>query len=118
MKMHSGKFRRWSILENSDHQGRCHRQRTIEHWKKPEIRQSFALYLDLHRIETNTFLGQKNVNKDWALKYAEGLLIVLIVRTLFWLYKKMLSSKSLQAINAGEGVEKSEPSYTVGGNAN
>ena len=29
-----------------------------------------------------------------------------------------LLSKSLQAINAGESVEKSEPSYTVGGNAN
>ena len=28
------------------------------------------------------------------------------------------SSKSLQAINAGEGVKKREPSYTVGGNAN
>ena len=29
-----------------------------------------------------------------------------------------LLSKSLQAINAREGVEKGEPSYTVGGNAN
>ena len=29
-----------------------------------------------------------------------------------------LRSKSLQSINAGEGVEKREPSYTVGGNAN
>ena len=28
------------------------------------------------------------------------------------------SSQSLQIINAGEGVEKREPSYTVGGNAN
>ena len=28
------------------------------------------------------------------------------------------SSKSLQTINAGEGVEKREPSCTVGGNAN
>ena len=28
-----------------------------------------------------------------------------------------LLPKSLQAINAGEGVEKREPSYTVGGNA-
>ena len=27
-------------------------------------------------------------------------------------------SKSLQTINAGEGVEKREPSYTIGGNAN
>ena len=31
---------------------------------------------------------------------------------------KMASSKSLQTINAGEGVEKREPSCTVGGNAN
>ena len=31
---------------------------------------------------------------------------------------KWLRSKSLQAINAGEGVENREPSYTVGGNAN
>ena len=29
-----------------------------------------------------------------------------------------LRSKSLQAINAGEGVEKREPSYTVAGNIN
>ena len=29
-----------------------------------------------------------------------------------------LQSKSLQAINAGEGVEKRQPSYTVVGNAN
>ena len=29
-----------------------------------------------------------------------------------------LQYKSLQAINAGEGVEKREPSYTVGRNAN
>ena len=28
------------------------------------------------------------------------------------------SSESLQTINAGEGVEKRDPSYTVGGNAN
>ena len=29
-----------------------------------------------------------------------------------------LLSKSLQAVKSGEGVEKREPSYTVGGNAN
>ena len=29
-----------------------------------------------------------------------------------------LSSKNLQAINAGEGVEKWKPSYTLGGNEN
>ena len=29
----------------------------------------------------------------------------------------MAAIQSLQAINAGEGVEKKEPSYTVGGNA-
>ena len=30
---------------------------------------------------------------------------------------RMAVSKSLQTINAREGVEKREPSYTVGGNA-
>ena len=31
---------------------------------------------------------------------------------------RMAANKSLQTINAGEGVEKRETSYTVGGNAN
>ena len=31
---------------------------------------------------------------------------------------RMAIIKNLQTINAGEGVEKREPSYTVGGNAN
>ena len=31
---------------------------------------------------------------------------------------RMAAIQSLQTINAGEGVEKREPSYTVGGNAN
>ena len=31
---------------------------------------------------------------------------------------RMAAIKSLQAINAGEGVEEMEPSYTVGGNVN
>ena len=31
---------------------------------------------------------------------------------------RMATLKSLQIINAGEGVEKREPSYTVGGNVN
>ena len=31
---------------------------------------------------------------------------------------RMAAIQKSQAINAGEGVEKTEPSYTVGGNAN
>ena len=31
---------------------------------------------------------------------------------------RMAAIQNLQAINAGEGVEKREPSHTVGGNAN
>ena len=33
-------------------------------------------------------------------------------------HSEWLLYKSLQAINAGEGVEKREPSYTAGKNAN
>ena len=32
--------------------------------------------------------------------------------------KDFEDGRGLQVINAGEGVEKREPSYTVGGNAN
>ena len=46
---------------------------------------------------------------------AESLQIVVEIRVS---QSGWLLSKSLQAINAGEGVEKREPSYTVGGNAN
>ena len=35
-----------------------------------------------------------------------------------FMQSEWLRSKSLQAINAGEGVEKRKPSYTVDGNAN
>ena len=31
---------------------------------------------------------------------------------------RMAAIKCLQTINAGEGMEKSQPSHTVGGNAN
>ena len=33
-------------------------------------------------------------------------------------YKIDYNKKNLQTVNAGEGVEKREPSYTVGGNVN
>ena len=33
-------------------------------------------------------------------------------------WSEWLLSKSVQTVNAGEGVEKRKPSYTVGGNAN
>ena len=45
-------------------------------------------------------------------------LMVYFTRILKYSKKDHQLSKSLQAINAGEGVEKREPSYTVGGNAN
>ena len=40
------------------------------------------------------------------------------IKTTISCQSEWLRSKSLQAINAGERVEKREPSYTVGGNAN
>ena len=44
------------------------------------------------------------------------------VRVVFHIFtshqSEWLSLKCLQIINSGEGVEKKEPSYTVGGNIN
>ena len=55
-------------------------------------------------------------------RYLTLLIIEMQIKTtiryhhLTWLERP--SSKSLQTINAGEGVKKREPPYTVGGNAN
>ena len=37
---------------------------------------------------------------------------------IYFIPVKILSPKSIQTINAGEGLEKREPSHTVGGNVN
>ena len=59
-----------------------------------------------HKIKRHLLLGRKDMtNLDSILKSRNS-------------QSEWLRSKSLQAINAGEGVEKREPSYTVGGNAN
>ena len=57
-------------------------------------------------------LGQNGVYSRNP-RLVQYLKVIQITRQSGWLL-----SKSLQAINAGEGVEKREPSYTVGGNAN
>uniref|UniRef100_A0A8C6DB49 Sodium/potassium-transporting ATPase subunit beta-1-interacting protein n=1 Tax=Moschus moschiferus TaxID=68415 RepID=A0A8C6DB49_MOSMO len=75
------------------------------------------------------FLGYQ-----WAPILANFVHIIIVILGLFgtiqyrpryavWLvlwimWNVFLLSKSLHAVNAGEGVERREPSYTVGGNAN
>ena len=54
----------------------------------------------------SSFFFQRNKSMRVSMTYKRKFLI-----------SDELESKSLQAINAGEGVEKREPSYTVGGNA-
>ena len=60
-------------------------------------------------IETFKTTGEKEMNKDLKSKPQWGTTSH---------QSECLRSKNLQTINAGEGVEKREPSYTVGGNAN
>ena len=63
--------------------------------------------------DDTTLMGESQELKSLLMKVKEE-------REKSWLktqHSEWLLSKSLQAINAGEGVEKREPSYTVGGNA-
>ena len=64
---------------------------------------------------SNTFMDLSSKAKETKINKWD-----LITLKSFFTTKKPLRllSKSLQAINSGEGVEKREPSYTVGGNAN
>ena len=52
------------------------------------------------------------------IQHAWGWCTVMTQRDVMKKKKEWLLSRSLQTINAGEGVEKREYSYTVGGNAN
>ena len=90
MKKGLGKFERWHSLQNM-----------IRHssWRKISpngllniegnlrYNTEFCLHLDLHRIDTKTFLPQKNLNVGWVLKYI--VIINYISILLFRLYKKI-----------------------------
>ena len=60
-----------------------------------------------------------NFTQKRIIKYLGG--CILISATYFEMHQKikwLAIIKNLQITNAGEGVEKREPSYTVGGNIN
>ena len=60
-------------------------------------------------ISSSNFLVDHSLSEKYKSKLQWGTIS---------LQSEWLLSKSLQAINAGKDMEKREPSYTVGGNAN
>ena len=69
--------------------------------------------LDLRSM--NTLVRKANALKGLITFIKKEFLPSIIIGTS---WSEWLLSKCLQTINAGKGVQKREPSYTVGGNAN
>ena len=76
----------------------------------------WAKELNKHFSKKDTQMANKHMKRSTSLIIRE--MQIKTAMRYHYTPVRMAAIQSLQAINAGEGVEKREPSYTVGGNVN
>ena len=81
---------------------------TIKKWEK---------YINRHFFKEDIQKANKHMKRCATSLIIREMQIKTAMRYHF-MTVRMAAIQSLQAINAGEGVEKREPSYSVGGNVN